>query len=185
MRLASHYPLMKSFHSFVLVFLAAVSAGLGAEAYPARIERLDPALDKVLAADAKVEKLADGVTWAEGPVWYEGGIVFSDVPKNVMYRWKDGMENKEVFLQPSGMRAKDTSAFREPGSNGLALDAWSVGTDLGDAEGIFPSTFGISSAGAVLVRPDGFVAWRSPGGSADCRKDIGEALARTLGIESG
>ncbi len=69
--------------------------------------------------------------------------------------------------------------------NGLALDAWCVGTDLGDAEGIFPAAFGISSAGAVLVRPDGFVAWRSCGRSADCRKDIGEALARSLGIESG
>jgi hypothetical protein len=68
------------------------------------------------------------------------------------------------------------------GFNGLALDAWCVGTDLGDPEAGFLTTFGISSTGAVLVRPDGFVAWRSTAGSADCRKEIAEALANGLGL---
>ena len=46
------------------------------------IERLDPALDDVLAPNSPIEKLADGFTWSEGPVWVpaEGALRFSDVP---------------------------------------------------------------------------------------------------------
>ncbi|WP_169944395.1 hypothetical protein [Microbispora sp. H11081] len=37
------------------------------------------------------------------------------------------------------------------------------GPELGDPDGRFPAAYGITSAGAVLVRPDGIIAWRSPG----------------------
>lgn len=86
-----------------------------------RIERLDPAFDAVIAADAKLEKLAEGFRWSEGPVWYAGGVVFSDVPKNIAHRWKEGATTAEIFLQPSGLLTP-TPGFREEGSNGLALD---------------------------------------------------------------
>lgn len=113
---------MKSPRFPIGFFLAAVSIGFGAEPYPAaRIERLDPAFDRLLATEAKLEKLADGITWAEGPVWYKGGIVFSDVPKNVMYRWQEHLANKAEFLRPSGQLTPQPG-FREPGSNGLTVD---------------------------------------------------------------
>lgn len=85
------------------------------------IERLDPALDAVLAPDAKIEQLADGFHWAEGPVWLprEKSLVFSDVPENTAYRWSAG-KGITVFLQPSGWTG-DAAQARE-GSNGLALD---------------------------------------------------------------
>lgn len=95
--------------------------GLRADEFAGRIERFDPAFDKLVAADANIEKLADGVTWAEGPVWFDGGIVFSDVPKNVIYRWQEGWDNKRVFLRPSGQTTA-APGFREPGSNGLTVD---------------------------------------------------------------
>jgi 2-polyprenyl-6-methoxyphenol hydroxylase-like FAD-dependent oxidoreductase len=63
----------------------------------------------------------------------------------------------------------------------LPLDALCVGVDLGDPEERFPAAFGISGAGAVLVRPDGFVAWRNQGGSEHALADIRGALARSLG----
>lgn len=89
-----------------------------------RIHRLSPELDAVVAADAKIEQLADGFTWAEGPVWVRDGgyLLFSDVPANVMHRWSaaDGVSQ---FLKPSGYAGPPTDAFAEPGSNGLALDA--------------------------------------------------------------
>jgi len=45
---------------------------------------------------------------------------------------------------------------------GVRLDAWHVGSDdLRDADDRFPAAYGISSSGAVLVRPDGFVGWRA------------------------
>jgi gluconolactonase len=109
----------------LLLLLAAPVAACAVESKSlvtvGRVERLDPGLDAVLAADAKLEKLADGFTWSEGPVWYAGGVVFSDVPKNVAYRWKEGATAAEVFLQPSGLLTP-TPGFREEGSNGLALD---------------------------------------------------------------
>jgi gluconolactonase len=86
------------------------------------IERLDPAFDALVAADAKIEKLAEGFTWSEGPVWLDGTLLFSDVPENVIHRWTPGRQGADVFLKPSGMLTPKPG-FREQGSNGLARDA--------------------------------------------------------------
>jgi len=53
------------------------------------IERNDPALDALLAADAQIELLASGFAWSEGPVWVRKGeyLLFSDVPRNVVFKW--------------------------------------------------------------------------------------------------
>jgi gluconolactonase len=87
------------------------------------IERLDAALDSLLAADAVVENLGSGFNWSEGPVWdpAQGALLFSDVPENRVYRWKDG-EGITVFLEPSGFTGSQYNG-RERGSNGLTLDA--------------------------------------------------------------
>ena len=116
-----------------LLSLALTAANLTAEGnaisflrapYPVlgSIERLDPTLDAVLASDAKIEKLAEGFTWAEGPLWMaaKGSLIFSDVPENRVYRWKEG-EGITVFLEPSGFTGTAYNG-RERGSNGLTLD---------------------------------------------------------------
>lgn len=82
------------------------------------IERLDPALDHLLDTNAKIEVLASGFSWSEGPVWKEDGIVFSDVPENTVFGWKEGATSASVILKPSGSLSGDGQ-----GSNGLALDA--------------------------------------------------------------
>jgi gluconolactonase len=88
------------------------------------IEQLDAALDGLLAADAKMENLGGGFNWSEGPVWRSrtSDLLFSDVPENIVYRWKDGA-GISVFLEPSGYTG-DPAAYdgRERGSNGLTLD---------------------------------------------------------------
>ncbi|MEW1736172.1 FAD-dependent oxidoreductase [Nocardia beijingensis] len=43
----------------------------------------------------------------------------------------------------------------------LDLDSHRIGADLHDPEDRFPHAFGITSTGATLIRPDGFVAWRA------------------------
>ena len=92
---------------------------LAADGPPApTIERLDPMLDALVAADAKIEKVGTGYGWAEGPVWFKDRFVFSDVPKNVAYAWKRGDAEPEVFLKPSG--TDEPSDLQ--GSNGLAVD---------------------------------------------------------------
>jgi gluconolactonase len=84
------------------------------------IERLDHALDALVAPDARVEAIAEGFKWAEGPVWREGQLLFSDVPRNRVMAWKNGA-GVSVFLEPSGYTGKEARGG-EPGSNGLALD---------------------------------------------------------------
>jgi gluconolactonase len=86
------------------------------------IERLDPALDKLIPPDARVEKCAEGFVWSEGPTWFQQSVVFSDVPENVIYQWKPGTTVATVFLKPSGMLTPQPG-FREQGSNGLGVDA--------------------------------------------------------------
>ncbi|MFT3829944.1 MAG: SMP-30/gluconolactonase/LRE family protein [Opitutaceae bacterium] len=87
------------------------------------VERLDPALDAVLASDARVEVLAEGFRWSEGPVWRPtcGDLLFSDVPANTVYRWSEG-RGVEVFLAPSGDTGVMENSSGE-GANGLTLDA--------------------------------------------------------------
>ncbi len=86
------------------------------------IERLDPALDKLIPPNAQVEKCAEGFNWSEGPTWFKGSVVFSDVPENVIFQWKPGATVATQFLKPSGMLTPQPG-FREQGSNGLAVDA--------------------------------------------------------------
>ncbi|MFO0880523.1 MAG: SMP-30/gluconolactonase/LRE family protein [Gemmataceae bacterium] len=86
------------------------------------IERLDPAFDDLIPRDARLEKLADGFAWTEGPVWVKKGgfLLFSDIPNNRVLKYKDG-EKVSVFLKPAGYMGKRTD-FLEPGSNGLLID---------------------------------------------------------------
>jgi gluconolactonase len=106
----------------LLFALSVVGATRAAHPFHGSVERLDPAFDRLVAPDAKLEKVAEGFTWSEGPVWLEGAVLFSDVPRNVVYRWRPGATKAEVFLQPSGQLAP-APGFREPGSNGLSRDA--------------------------------------------------------------
>jgi gluconolactonase len=90
---------------------------------PATIVRLDPRLDKLLSTSAAVQKLADGFAWVEGPVWDRkaGALLFSDIPNNVIQKWKEG-DGVTEFLRPSGYSGSAPFTGREPGSNGLTFD---------------------------------------------------------------
>lgn len=111
-----------------LLFGPAMALALSAAAAPqapaaGSVQRENPALDALIAPGAKVEKIADGITWAEGPVWVRHGgyLLLSDPPGNTMYRWSDKAP-LSVFMNPSGYAGSDLAAFREAGSNGLIPD---------------------------------------------------------------
>lgn len=103
------------------LLLATSLAAFAAETVPefhGSIEKLDPALDTLLAPDAKIEVLASGFNWSEGPVWRDGGLVFSDVPENTVFGWNEGDTSAKVVLKPSGSLSGEGQ-----GSNGLQVDA--------------------------------------------------------------
>ncbi|HEY1605867.1 MAG TPA: SMP-30/gluconolactonase/LRE family protein [Allosphingosinicella sp.] len=112
--------------TFAAALAALILAAAPAPPYPvaANVQRAAPGLDALIPRGAEVEKIAEGFTWSEGPVWArEGGyLLFSDVPENKMYRWREG-QGATLFLQPSGYAGSDLSPFREPGSNGLEAGA--------------------------------------------------------------
>lgn len=89
---------------------------------PPGIERIDPALDKLIAPDATIEVLSGGYVWSEGPVWVKDGgyLLFSDIPPNAIHRWKEG-ESARLYLRPSGYTGAEPRGG-EVGSNGLTLD---------------------------------------------------------------
>lgn len=82
---------------------------------------LDPAFHDLVAPDTPVIALGEGFDWSEGPVWVKNGnyLLFSDVPRNTIYKWADGQEIS-VFLQPSGYTGV-LPYGNEPGSNGLTI----------------------------------------------------------------
>jgi gluconolactonase len=98
------------------------------------VDRKDPALDSILPATAKLEKLADGFAFTEGPVWIdahnpaiapdfdEGFLLFSDPNNNTIYRMSsDG--DVQVYLTKSGYTGENIGEYRQPGSNGLTTDS--------------------------------------------------------------
>jgi len=86
------------------------------------IERLDPRFDALVPKDALIKVLASGFEWAEGPVWVkrDGAVLFSDIPRNRVNRWKQG-EGLSTYLEPAGFTGPGAYGS-ERGSNGLTLD---------------------------------------------------------------
>src|SRR5215510_10108731 len=68
---------------------------------------LDPRFDKLVPLNVKIEKIAGGHRWVEGPVWNrkEGYLLFSDIPNNSVYKWRDD-KGESLFLKPSGYSGK-------------------------------------------------------------------------------
>jgi gluconolactonase len=100
--------------------LAVVAASLSMAQDAGRVIRISPQLDAIVPAAAKIEKLAGGFAFTEGPVWMPGGyLLFSDIPHNVIRRWAPGSA-VTVFRGNSGFSGE--GAGRSSGSNGLTLD---------------------------------------------------------------
>jgi len=96
-------------------------ATLGFEA-PLEVERGSPALDEIVAHDVRLEQVAGGFEFTEGPVWSDGGLLFSSPNTNAIYRWDGGSGAVTVFRSKSGYSGLDIARFTQPGSNGLTFD---------------------------------------------------------------
>jgi gluconolactonase len=104
----------------ILSFLAFLALTTQASEEP-MVLRLDPALDKVLAPDAKIEKIAEGFQFVEGPVWNRGAgyLLFSDIPGNAIMTWSPS-GGASIFRARIFEGEFPTGA--QVGTNGLTLD---------------------------------------------------------------
>lgn len=84
------------------------------------VERLHEEINTLISQEARIELLASGFTWSEGPLWLptENAVIFSDVPENTVYSWSE-QDSIVVYLKPSGYTGEKTG---KEGANGLILD---------------------------------------------------------------
>jgi sugar lactone lactonase YvrE len=62
------------------------------------LETRDPRLHDLVAPDARIDRIAGGLTFTEGPIWRGGALLFSDIPNKRIVRWR---------RLPRGPRADD------------------------------------------------------------------------------
>lgn len=86
------------------------------------IVRVDPAIDALVPPSARIERIATGFLFTEGPLYLrEGCLLFSDIPGNVIRRWTP--EGGAVdYRRPSGYDGSDMPEGAFIGSNGMTLD---------------------------------------------------------------
>ncbi|MBZ5624773.1 MAG: SMP-30/gluconolactonase/LRE family protein [Acidobacteriia bacterium] len=87
-----------------------------------KIIRLDPAFDAIVPKDAKIEKIAGGFTFTEGPVWRPEGVLwFSDVPGNLVRSiTPGGLVN--VIIENAGGTPVNPPRGAFVGPNGMISD---------------------------------------------------------------
>lgn len=110
-----------------------------------KLTSLDPAFDELIAPNTPIVAIGEGFDWSEGPVWVKQGnyLLFSDVPRNTIYKWAEG-EEISIFLNPSGYTGL-LPYSNEPGSNGLIIskDGQLIACEHGDRRiSIMPFTKG-------------------------------------------
>ncbi len=87
------------------------------------IVMIDEKLKEVIEVDEKIEKLADGFQFTEGPVWHpDNFLLFSDPNANVIYKYDPVTRNISIYFTKSGYSGIDIGEYHQPGSNGLAID---------------------------------------------------------------
>jgi len=121
--------MQKSWLTIAAVALSACSAPPQQESAPAAqaaptgtFLRSDPAFNSLVPLDAKIEKVADGFTFIEGPLWRpQGALWFSDVVGNVVRQWTPDGKVIEI-LKPGGYDGNSLPAGGYIGPNGMAAD---------------------------------------------------------------
>jgi gluconolactonase len=67
------------------------------------IQIVDPSFGRYRIAQAKVERLATGMRWTEGPVWFGDGryLLWSDIPNNRIMKWEEETGAVSEYRKPS------------------------------------------------------------------------------------
>ncbi|HEV2325298.1 MAG TPA: SMP-30/gluconolactonase/LRE family protein [Terracidiphilus sp.] len=143
---------MKAIKTLHLLVLALIASGFGLlipwghvdasrtppqaaspQSLPLKVDRLNPAIDRIIPAGARLERISTGYQWIEGPVWTQGSLYFAEIRSNSIRKWTPGV-GASIFLQPSGYKGSAPYGGPEPGSNGMTLDARGRLTVAGHAQ---------------------------------------------------
>jgi gluconolactonase len=120
-------PISASPRNYIWMRTATLDFYAAARAQPSReaqleIERVDERLDELVPPGTRLEHVAGGFEFTEGPVWTrDGALLFSSPNTNAIYRWApEG--SVTVFRPKSGYTGVDIARYHQPGSNGLTFD---------------------------------------------------------------
>jgi gluconolactonase len=100
---------------------------------PLKVDRLDPSVGQIIPIAARLERLATGFKWVEGPVWLNGSLFFAEIPSDSIRKWSPGF-GVSIFLKPSGYLGSAPYNGPESGSNGMTLDVRGRLTVAGHAQ---------------------------------------------------
>ncbi len=180
----------------------AIGALMVEQAYSRYVTRVAP----YLGTDG-MQQLVDDFSLEIGTRCNSAGVILEPVEDHALHehpresRGRPGSRAPHVFLERGGTRvssldlfgrsfvllaASAGEAWRQAARAvadglGVPLDAYVVdGGELRDPEGQFRDAYGISSAGAVLVRPDGVVGWRAADGTGASKATVDEVLTTLL-----
>ena len=110
-----------------------------------------------------------------------------------MWLWRDEQQISTLDLYDTSfvlLTGPSGQAWRVAGEKvaerlGIPVRCYAVGTDgpLIDTTGAWPSLYGVGRDGAVLVRPDGHVAWRTETTDANPAAELTAAFRRILSLD--
>jgi len=145
-----------------LVLTAAVPSQQGSDegsaldATQVRLDHLDPAIDQIVPKDAKLERIATGFKWVEGPIWLNGSLYFAEIPSDSIRRWTPGDENVSMFITPSGYQGHTAYGGPEPGSNGMTADTSGRLTVAGHAQRDVYRLESLNSESQITILADSY-----------------------------
>jgi gluconolactonase len=116
------------FFPCLITYFVLLSEYLNTKPIIGSIEVFDNSLLQYVNPSSKIEIIATGLDWSEGPVWINDEsslphLLFSDTVQNRIYKWEEGKGmftvGKSIYLEKSGCRGDACRDLKEPGSNGL------------------------------------------------------------------
>jgi hypothetical protein len=116
------------------------------------------------------------------PVAELAGVPGTRAPHLVIEREGERLSTLDLFGRGFVLLANDANwraaadRLRKDGGIPLACHVFGAHGDLGDPEERWPHAYGVGDGGAVLVRPDGFVAWRAPSAEIDIEGRLVQVL---------
>ncbi|HUW11504.1 MAG TPA: SMP-30/gluconolactonase/LRE family protein, partial [Anaerolineae bacterium] len=127
-------------------------------------EIVEKEFERIVGAGPELRRIAEGFEFAEGPVWFENGLVFSDIPGDTIYRWTEG-EGLSVWRRPSHHANGNTVDLEgrlitcEHGSRRVTR------TERDGSVTVLAATYGgkrLNSPNDVVVKSDGSIWFTDP-----------------------